>query len=728
MKLVSVAVPVPLAKPFDYMVPTLPEDTPLSSGVRVLVPFGSKTLVGVCLESPRTVEEADNEKYKYLKKVLDRVPSVDAHQMQLAKWLSDYYLHPIGEVLNSILPVRLRKNVELTEYQQEMLSAENAEQAEIDKLSASPKQAKLFTLLQQSALPLAQIKASFSDAVIKNLKEKHLITAWQKEAARINWQQKILLDKKHHANVEQSLAISSINESSGFNCFLLEGVTGSGKTEVYLQVIEEVILHGGQVLILVPEIGLTPQTVARFEKRFGPVVASIHSGLTDVQRLSVWHQARRGDVGIVIGTRSSVLLPMHRLAMIIVDEEHDESFKQQDGLRYHARDLAVYRAKISNIPLIMGSATPSLESLQNALSKKYRHLHLHQRAGHASMPTQHLLNISGVSLQAGLAEGLINKIETQLAQGNQVLLFVNRRGFAPSLLCHHCGHVVTCAGCDYPYTVHRTANNLQCHRCGEHKAMRYKCASCGSSDLSTDGLGTEQLEAFLTQRFPEYSCVRIDSDSTRSKQRLAEMLDKINKNKHQILIGTQILSKGHHFPNVTLAIVVNIDTLLFSADFRAPEKMGQLITQLSGRAGRANKPGEVWLQTHQPQHPLLQDMVQNGYGDFARTMLQERKSANLPPFSFQVLLRAEHLDQEKVLTFLDYAVAMLGQFKQAKIIGPLPCLIEKKQGRFRFQVVVQSQSRQYILSCMQQVMRELQGHKLSSRIRWHLDMQPQDFS
>ncbi len=730
MKIIQVAIPVPLRKVFDYRLPDkLTNADKLSIGSRVSVPFGKKSVVGI-VSSLDVDVHYDESKLKSIEAILDDFPALSTHIMMLGAWLSEYYLHPIGETLFTMLPASLRKDNVLSECKADYFQIpENIDRkVAIESLSSAKRQLSLFRELMNGMRRKAEIKNVYSTQTVNALKDKQFLVQVEITEPQSGWQNKLDVTEKFDANVEQAIAISAINRSAGYGGFLLDGITGSGKTEVYLQVLEKILNKGQQILILVPEIGLTPQTVSRFKTRFGDIVASMHSGLTDTQRMQVWHQARRGDVGIVIGTRSSIFLPFKDLGMIIVDEEHDDSFKQQDGLRYHARDLAVYRAVKLDIPLVMGSATPSLESLHNANTKKYHHLTLTSRAGDASLPSQHLLNITGQSLLCGIAQGLLDKMQTQLAQGNQVLIFVNRRGFAPSLLCHQCGHVETCNGCESPFTVHSLARNLQCHRCGEHTYLPQKCPQCGNHDLSTQGQGTEQLEQFLTQYFPDYSAVRIDSDSTRSKARLNEILEAINSNKHQILVGTQILSKGHHFPNVTLAIVLDLDALLFSADFRAPEKMGQLITQLSGRAGRANKTGEVWMQTHQPQHPLTQDLVNNGFMDFSRSLLEEREGASLPPFSFQALIRVESRDIDKGMTFLNYAKSMLSQFKNVKIIGPMPCLIEKKQGRMRYQMIINCRVRAYLISAMRQVLVELEAHKLSSRLRWQVDVQPQDFS
>lgn len=727
--IVRVAVPVPLRKTFDYAVSDAAILDGSWVGCRVLVPFAGRQQVAIVL-SIHSSSAVPVSKLKCIVERIDAKPSLDAKMLNLGHWIASYYLHPIGEVFATMLPAALRKGasslVPATEY-----LVKNFD--DLSKLKIELKQAKkqlaLCAQLASGEIPLAQAKADFSGAIINQLIKKDLIASIVKaHSPDRQWAQNLKITSNHPANIEQSIAISAINQASCFATFLLEGVTGSGKTEVYLQVIEPILLAGKQVLILVPEIGLTPQTVARFEERFGKVVGVLHSGLNNTQRLRVWQQAKDNEIGIVIGTRSSIFVPLAAPGMIIVDEEHDESFKQQDSVKYHARDIAVYRAKQLDIALLMGSATPSLETLHNALTHKYHHLTLTQRAANASMPTQLMLDIKGQPLEHGIAPGLIEKMRVQLEQGNQVLIFVHRRGYSPALLCHQCGHVETCLDCDNPYTLHKVSNNIQCHRCGQYQSVPLKCRQCGNPSLDTFGLGTEQIELGLQGLFKDYSCVRIDSDSTRAKGKLSELLGEINAQKHQILIGTQILSKGHHFPNVTLAIILNVDGSLFSADFRAPEKLGQLVTQLSGRAGRANKPGEVWLQTHQPQHPLLQDLVQNGFADYARSLLLERKLAKLPPFEHQVLLRAESPQIDLIQSFLAYAHTIFIQFSHLKLMGPLPCTIEKKQGRHRMMLVLQSSSRQYLHGAVANGLEAMEAHVNSAKVRWSFDIAPLDFT
>ncbi len=738
---IQVALSVPVHRMFDYSIAA--SDLPkYHIGCRVRVPFGAKTKIGIIVGATRSIDY-DAKKVKAVDALIDDAPIFDEHRLALAQWLSRFYIYPLGDVFAAMNPKLIRTGTIATQDSIAFLSASRGQEGQnagkpestqaeyslaLDSLQRSKKQTALYEQLCNGDLLLDEAKKAFSSAVIKGLIEKELAYTFEHIPEAGKWKNAISFGTKKRANPEQSIAIASINQAQSYSSFLLEGVTGSGKTEVYLQVIEEVVQRGKQVLILVPEIGLTPQTLKRFEQRFGDIVSVWHSSLTDNERLKVFKDAKYHQTGIIIGTRSAVFLPLAEPGMIIVDEEHDESFKQQDGLRYHARDVAAYRAWQHNIPLVLGTATPSLESLHNALSNKYRHLTLQQRAGNASMPTQHLVDLTSQPLESGIAPSMLSRIEHQLEAGNQVLIYVNRRGYAPALICQQCGHVESCDDCNNPYTLHLSANNLQCHRCGQFHPYVPKCKECHSQNVTTQGLGTEQIQSLLSSRFPDYSCVRIDSDSTRGKRKLNELLDEINQNKHQILVGTQILSKGHHFPNVTLALILNVDSFLFSADYRAPEKLAQLVTQLSGRAGRAEKPGEVWLQSYQVGHPLLQDLVNNGYSHFARSLLQERIAAGLPPIEWQIALRVEHEQQNLIFEFMQYANQLLEQFQQIKFIGPFPAGVEKKQGRYRFITIAQSTRSKYANEAMWQVHEALSKHALQAKLRWAIDVMPSDFS
>lgn len=725
MPIIRVAVPVPKRQFFEYRY----DGPPLSPGVRVTVPFGPRKLVAVVLE---TTSESlwQLDKLKYIERVLDETPIFSPVQLKLCHWLSQYYQHPIGDVVQSAMPAALRRGESSQPKAIRHLSVTiGGQKTDIQTLSKAPKQQQLLARLQQHEASYSTILAEFSAASVKALITKELIENVDRQPSLAsNWQQQLHIADKPVPNVEQALAISSIEQKLGqYASFLIEGVTGSGKTEVYLQAIESVLKQGKQILILVPEIGLTPQTVHRFKERFNLPVGILHSNLTDNERLVVWQQSQAGQLPIVIGTRSAIFTPMLRPGMLIVDEEHDGSYKQQDGLRYHARDLAVMRAAEEHIPLVLGTATPSLESLNNALSGKYQHLRLNDRAGGASHAKQQVMDIRNQPLQVGLAKGMIERIEQHLAQQSQVMLFVNRRGYAPALVCHKCGFVEQCSGCNKPFTLHKQLYKLQCHHCGSAKAIPKRCQECASNELVAMGLGTEQLEQGLTQLFPQYRSVRIDSDSARGKNRLNEMLDKINRNEFQILIGTQILSKGHHFPNVTLVVILEVDGALFSADYRAAEHLAQLVTQLAGRAGRAEKPGEMWLQTHDPGHPLLQDLINNGYSHFARYALLERQHALLPPHTFQALFRAQAINARQANQLLLDIAVLFSHSQYVQCIGPLPALMEKRQGQFRMQLVVQGSHRAALQFALSQAMPQIEALPLATKVRWSVDVDPQDF-
>lgn len=727
MILIDVAVPVPLRQMFSYTHPSS-----LEAGVRVLVPFGRRQLVGI-VTGHRTAEEAeqDTTKLKAIDEVLDAEPVFSPAILSLCRWLWQYYHHSPGEVLHTALPVRLRKGEPAEPAAECWYQVTTDGQAtDATSLSRAPRQQACLAQLQQQACRAEVLKSDYSAAVLKALQERELIKQdWRATSPQPQrWLTDFAPTGAPRPDPEQALAITAIVQQQGKFCpFLLEGVTGSGKTEVYLQAIESVLLAGRQVLILVPEIGLTPQTVARFTQRFGIEVGVLHSQITDSTRLAVWQQARAGELGIIIGTRSAIFTPLRYPGMLIVDEEHDESFKQQDGLRYHARDLAVLRAQQDSIPLVLGSATPSLESLNNALSKRYRHLQLTRRAAGAQATLQHVLDIKNQPMQFGLAAGTLTLMRQHLQQSNQVLVFVNRRGFAPALVCHKCGHTDSCQRCERPFTVHKVQRRLQCHHCAATRPIPRQCEQCGHRELMTEGIGTEQLEQGLGQLFPDAAQVRIDSDSIKGKDKLPALLKAINEQQYQLLIGTQILSKGHHFPHVTLVVVLDCDGALFSADYRAPEKLAQLVTQLAGRAGRASKPGEMWLQTHNPEHPLLQDLIHNGYGHFARHALLERKMAQQPPFSSQVALRAEALDGQAAWAFLQQASQALQQ-DAVRIIGPMPCLIEKRQGRFRFMLLIQSDKRKQLHECVRLGLPQVSSLPLAAKVRWSVDVDPTDFS
>ncbi|HEY0634092.1 MAG TPA: primosomal protein N', partial [Gammaproteobacteria bacterium] len=528
-------------------------------------------------------------------------------------------------------------------------------------------------------------------------------------------------------NSAQHVAVSAITAAAGtFQPFLLDGVTGSGKTEVYLQAIAPVLAAGRQVLLLVPEIGLTPQLVERFRRRFAVPLGLLHSGLSDGERQCAWLMARDGHAPIVIGTRSALFTPLRNPGLIIVDEEHDPSFKQQEGFRYSARDVAIVRAHQLGIPIVLGSATPSLESLHNAQAGRYRLLRLPERAGSALHPKMRLLDVRQQPLQEGLAEPLALLMRRHLERGGQVLLFLNRRGYSPALICHDCGHVAGCPRCDARLTYHSAQRRLRCHHCGTERPVPTQCPKCGSADLRPLGQGTERIEEGLRARFPGVGLVRIDRDTTSRKGAMTALLLEVHAGEARILIGTQMVAKGHHFPEVTLVGILDADQGLFSADFRASERMAQLILQVAGRAGRAERPGEVVIQTHVPDHPLLRTLVESDYHAFAEAALRERAQAQFPPFSHLALLRAEAVDPTAPLTFLEAARRLAEGHAAAgvQLLGPVPAPMERRAGRTRAQLLLQSSSRTGLHRLLEPWVVALEGLKEGRKVRWSLDVDP----
>ncbi|MGQ0528347.1 MAG: primosomal protein N', partial [Panacagrimonas sp.] len=506
---------------------------------------------------------------------------------------------------------------------------------------------------------------------------------------------------------------------------LIEGVTGSGKTEIYLRCVAEVIAQGKQALMLTPEIGLTPQLVSRFRERFGDAVGVFHSGLTDKTRADQWLAAAAGRCRVVIGTRSAVFMPLPDLALILVDEEHDASFKQQDGFRYSARDVAIIRGQQAGVPVILGSATPSLESLHNVRSSRYRHFRLQQRVGTRQLPRVNLLDLRGVKLTHGLSPQLLDATERHLNAGGQVLMFVNRRGYAPALLCHDCGWAAPCPHCDARLTLHRARGRLICHHCASDARLPSRCGQCSGTSLIPVGQGTERIEDALRERFPDRVIERIDSDRSRRAGEMTQMLDNIHSGQTQILVGTQMLAKGHDFERLSLVGVVCADEALYSADFRASERLGQLLTQVAGRAGRGERPGEVLVQTHVPQHPLLQAWLREGYSGLTQTLLDERRVASLPPFAHLALIRADALNASAPMAFLR-AAADLIKTASVDTMGPIPAPMERKANRLRAQLMLRAHHRGHLQRLLTELIPQLHALPGARRIRWSVDVDPLD--
>ncbi|MFC0309175.1 primosomal protein N' [Gallibacterium trehalosifermentans] len=732
MKIVRVALDISLRNQFDYL---LPEEMKVEHGVRVLVPFGTQKRVALITDFPES-SEIDN--LKAVIKVLDDAPVFDQQTWQLLYWARDYYHHPIGEVLFSALPVKLRKGEAIPTRTQIYHQLTELGRQAIDQgtLLKKPRQQEMLLFLQQHQR-LEKSSDLFSHSIKKSLLSSGYIELLEIEEEPTYWNQVMAVDtliqskNKLIPNKEQALAISQISLAEGFHTWLLQGVTGSGKTEVYLQVIEEVLKKGKQVLVLVPEIGLTPQTIRRFNLRFNVPIAVMHSNMSDTERLQAWQAAKENHVAIVIGTRSAIFTQFAALGLIILDEEHDQSFKQQEGWRYHARDVAVYRARQLNIPIVLGSATPSLESLYNVTQQKYHLIALRYRANNQVANQQIVVDLTNQHLENGLSLALLSQMKAVLQRGEQVLLFLNRRGFAPVYLCHDCGTVELCQHCDKPYTYHQYRRILQCHHCGAQKPIPYQCSHCGSTHLLTTGLGTEQLEQVLQQKFPHYQVVRLDRDSTARKGSLERYLQEITQGKRQILIGTQMLAKGHHFPNVGLVALINIDSALFSVDFRAEERLAQLYVQVSGRTGRGECAGMVLLQTHYPEHPLFKLLISGSYTELSQQLLLQRHQFQLPPYYYQAIIKASGKEEKSVTQTLERLVEQIKKSDGGNdllVVGPLPMVIEKKAGRYRWYVLLQHCQRKVLHRQLFYVENLLATMKFRSGVRLSLDIDPYDFN
>ena len=728
MPVAHVALPVPLARTFDYL---LPDEMQAVAGCRVQVPFGKQQRVGVVVSVSET-SELPREELKQVSEVLDSESLFSPSVWRMLIWAADYYHHPIGDVLFHALPVLLRQGKPASAaplwY---WFATEQGQSVDINSLKRSPKQQQALAALRQGRIWRHQVaEMAFNDAALQALRSKGLCDLNSEAPALADWRQHFsVAGDRLRLNTEQATAVGALHSAAdSFSAWLLAGVTGSGKTEVYLSVLENVLAQGRQALVLVPEIGLTPQTIARFRERFQAPVEVMHSGLNDSERLSAWLKAKSGEAAIVIGTRSSLFTPFKDLGVIVIDEEHDSSYKQQEGWRYHARDLAVWRAHADRIPIILGSATPALETLHNVRQRKYNLLKLTRRAGNARPAMQHVLDLKGQQLQAGLSPALINRMRQHLQADNQVILFLNRRGYAPALLCHDCGWIAECARCDHYYTLHQAQHHLRCHHCDSQRAVPRQCPSCGSTHMVPVGLGTEQLEHSLAPLFPGVPISRIDRDTTSRKGALEQHLAEVHRGGARILIGTQMLAKGHHFPDVTLVSLLDVDGALFSADFRAAERFAQLYTQVAGRAGRAGKQGEVILQTHHPEHPLLQTLLTEGYDAFADRALLERSSVLLPPWSSHVLIRAEDHNNQQAPLFLQQLRNLLQASpladNQLWIVGPVPALQPKRGGRYRWQLLLQHTSRPRLQHLISSTLALIGTLPDARKVKWVLDVDP----
>jgi primosomal protein N' (replication factor Y) len=730
-----IAVPSPLRRCFDYLPPADVDVRALLPGIRVQVPFGRSSVTGVLMKRVGDTT-VPRERLRPAQAALDDTPLFSPTGLKLLTWASAYYQYPIGEVVGNALPALLRQGRPATlpgEDEWRLTAAGTG--VDPATLARAPRQVALLRLLAVHPAGLTAGELGVEQAHWRPAMRRLQAKGWVAVHSRpcLPASEVLSATPPPELNAAQQVAVAAAGAKlSGFGVCLLDGVTGSGKTEVYLALIEQVLARGGQALVLVPEIGLTPQLLARFRRRFTVPIAVLHSGLSDRERLCAWWAAREGAASIVIGTRSAVFVPLARPGLIILDEEHDASFKQQEGFRYSARDVAVKRAQLEGMSVMLGSATPSLESLDNAQQGRYTRLVLATRAGAARPPRIAVLDVRKQPMADGLSAAMINTMRRHLDAGGQVLVFLNRRGYAPTLLCHDCGWVSQCRRCDAHMTLFFEKGNgnrrLRCHHCGAERLAAPQCPDCRSSELRPVGAGTERLEAALQKHFPDIGIARIDRDTTRRKGTMQTLLDSVHDGSRRILIGTQMLAKGHHFPEITLVGIVDIDQGLFSADFRATERMAQLITQVAGRAGRAEKPGQVLIQTHHPDHPLLQLLLREGYGVFARAALEERRQAALPPYHRMALLRAEAVDTRLPLQFLEHARSLVETLGVAgvQILGPVAAPMERRAGRVRAQLLLQASRRADLHRLLEPWLQQLETDRLGRKVRWSIDVDPQE--
>ena len=731
-RILRVAVATPLRRLFDYLPAKDSNLKQLVPGLRVSISFGRrKETVGLIMD---VIRESDYplEKLKSINCVLDTKPVVDLQLLKLITWASQYYHHPIGDVAFNALPVWLRKANSTTKLQMPSWRlTKSGSDVDPNTLTRAPKQAQVINYLQQikTACDETQLLSEYPGIlpVLKKLAEKGWLEKTYNENADLDTE---IQDVGFKLNQHQRDAIEQIVAAIGSDrIFLLDGLTGSGKTEVYMAAIEHALKENKQSLVLLPEIGLTPQLIQRFQQRFNCPIAVQHSGLTDLERARYWMDAKNNRAKIILGTRSAVWTPLASPGIFIVDEEHDLSYKQQDGLRYSARDLLLVRAQHEQVPVVLGSATPSMESLYNVNRGKYQQLVLPARAGNANLPTYKLIDIRGKKMHGALSQTLVDDINSHLQQDNQVLLFLNRRGYANHLICHACGWKANCERCELPYTYHKSRNRLICHHCDTSKQNIALCPDC-ATPLVFIGHGTERIEEVLQQLFPDKTIARIDRDTTRQRDALDSLLKQIHAGEVDILIGTQMLAKGHHFPNVTLTAIIDADRGLFSTDFRASERLAQLFIQVSGRSGRGNKPGTVVVQTHNPEHPLFQQLIKHGYAYYAKQVLEERKLAGLPPCSYMALLTAEAHNSGDSQYFLNQAAAIIKPMaeKKVSVFGPIPALIEKRSGRYRMQLILQADDRKLLHHHLDNWLLQLETMKLSKKVRWSFDIDPLDMA
>lgn len=721
----EVAIPCPLRQTFDYLIDSsLPKIKP---GHRVKVPFGSRHVIGFVLRI-KEIQEVDlSHKLKSISQCLDKEPVICPSLFELIQWTSDYYHHPIGECYQVALPKKIRlgdaKDLKKTLFW-------SLHKPNNDAIFLGKKQQSVIKILSEHLEPVSQIliyeQIGNCRSVLLRLEEKGMIKQhYEIEKPTVKKQ----VEPLKTLNSEQSLTVKYIYKSiNRFNVSLIEGITGSGKTEVYIQLTSQMLVAKRRVLILIPEIGLTDQFVARFRQHLAATIVVLNSSMNESDRHQAWLLAESGYADVVIGTRSAIFTPLENLGLIIIDEEHDSSYKQQDSLRYHARNVALMRAKQANIPIVLGSATPSLESFYHAESQRYHHLKMTQRATGALLPDITLLDSRGPHAVNGLSTALYKAISVELGKDNQVLLFINKRGYAPVLMCHGCQWQATCPDCDAKMIVHQSRHQLRCHHCGFNQTLIQHCPECESTDLGHYGVGTEQIEQSLQNLFPAVPVLRIDRDTTQRVGSFGRLIAEIQQGGAKILVGTQMLAKGHDFHDVTLVGVLDADQGLYSAEFRATEILAQLIIQVTGRAGRGQKLGRVYIQSNQIDHPFWQQILAHDYSAIAKSLLAERQMSLMPPVGSLCVIRARAVEQTLSLAFLTEVAQLLNQDEQqaVMVLGPVPAVMEKRAGQYRAQLLLTTQNRKLLHQLLDHYMSAISGLKSSRKVKWSIDIDPID--
>lgn len=753
--ILKIALDVPLDRLFDY----LSDGLIVQIGQRVLVPFGRRSQIGIVVGVADSSEFAI-EKLKPITQAFTDEQPLDAQMLNLVKFSADYYQYPFGQALLAALPARLRQIAPAVSRKQFAYQLTDlGQQADVEHIAKRQRVLRSVLAALQTAKQLTEVEL---DAIASTARKaaKALVDLGYAKSEQVLAAQRvpaILAMPEPPLNDEQTQAVASItNDIHAFKAWLLHGITGSGKTEVYIRLMQHVLQdgtsqksniqnHGAQILVLVPEINLTPQLEARFRARLPQfTLVSLHSSLSESDRLHHWQLAQSGVAQIIIGTRLSIFTPLPHLKLIIIDEEHDSSYKQQDSMRYHARDVALVRAKRLNIPVVLGSATPALESWYNAVgnqaqsdkatsnqnqANKYGLLSLKQRAVTAAqLPQIDCIDTTKVNLQQGLTPQLIAALRLRLARKEQSLLFINRRGYSPVLLCSACHWIAACTRCSSKLVVHLGQRKLRCHHCGHEQKIPHQCPSCGDADLHPTGHGTQRLEQTLALLLPTARIARVDRDSISRKHALVDILDRVHNQEIDVLVGTQMLAKGHDFPNLTLVGVIDTDSALHSPDFRASERLFAQLMQVAGRAGRADKAGQVIIQTAFPDHALFNALRRQDYESYANDLLQEREQVQFPPYVFMALLRAEANDYALVQQFLQFAFEQArGLSNEVLVYDPVRPQMERLKGMERGHVLMQASHRPALQKLLKHLVGKIRTQAIAAKVRWSVDVNPLEF-